>query len=327
MALTEELRLMTKVATMYYERNLRQTDIASQLDLSQATVSRLLKRALQEHIVRISVTTPMGCYPELEKALEEQYGLKGAIVTDAGSSRDERLRNVGAAAAYYLETTIRDGEIIGISSWSESLLATANAMQPLMRSVSAHVVQILGGIGNPSAEKHAVQLTQRLARLVHGEATLLSAPGVVGSTETRDILVADPFVSEAIQAFDDITLALVGIGTVEPSQLLASSGNVFSEEELNSLRANRAVGDVCLRFFDEYGQPVDSPLNDRVIGMSLEQLKQVKRTVGIASGKRKFQAIRAALRGGWIHVLVTDQQTAEQLVQEFDDQEGEAGSL
>lgn len=316
MALTEELRLMTKVATMYYERNLRQTDIARQLDLSQATVSRLLKRALQEEIVRISVSTPMGCYPELEKAVEECYGLKGVIITDAGSDRDERQRNVGAAAAYYLETTIHNGEIIGISSWSESLLATANAMQPLSRNVSAHVVQILGGIGNPSAEKHAVQLTQRLARLVHGEATLLSAPGVVGSGETRDILMADSFVRDAINAFDTVTLALVGIGTVEPSQLLASSGNVFSEDELNSLRATGAVGDVCLRFFDEQGQPVDSPLNNRVIGMSLGQLKQVKRTVGIASGKRKFPAIRAALRGGWIHVLITDQHTAEHLIAE-----------
>jgi len=315
--LTEELRLMTKVATMYYERNLRQTDIAHQLDLSQATVSRLLKRALQEGIVRISVSTPLGCYPELEKAVEERYGLKGVIVTDTGSDREEHLRNVGAAAAYYLETTIHNGEIIGISSWSESLLATANAMQPLARNVSANVVQILGGIGNPSAEKHAVQLTQRLARLVHGDAILLSAPGVVGSGETRDILMADPFVHDAVNAFDALTLALVGIGTVEPSQLLASSGNVFSEDELNSLRATTgAVGDVCLRFFDENGQPVDSPLNDRVIGISLGQLKRVKRTVGIASGRRKFQAIRAALRGGLVHVLITDQHTAERLLEE-----------
>lgn len=316
MTRTEELRLMTKVASMYYERNLRQADIASQLDLSQATVSRLLKRALNENIVRISVSTPMGCFPDLEKALEERYGLKGVIVADAGSTRDERLRNVGAAAAFYLETTIRDGEIIGISSWSETLLATANAMQPLNRNVSAQVVQILGGIGNPSAEKHAVQLTQRLARLVHGEATLLPAPGVVGSSETRDILVGDPFVSEAIRLFDTITLALVGIGTVEPSQLLASSGNVFSEHELNSLKDSGAVGDVCLRFFDVDGNLVDSPLSDRVIGMSLEQLQRVRRTVGIASGERKFQAIRAALRGGLIHVLITDQHTAESLAQQ-----------
>lgn len=316
MALTEELRLMAKIAIMYYEQDLRQVNIAHQLDLSQATVSRLLKRALQEGIVRISVSTPRGYYPELEKAVKECYGLKEVIVTDAGSNRDERLRNMGTAAAYYLETTIYDGEIIGVASWSESLLATVNAMRPLTRKVSAQVVQIQGGIGSPSAEAHAVQLAQRLAQFINGQATLLSTPGVVGSIETRDILVADPYIAEAINSFSDVTLALVGIGAIEPSRLLVSSGNVFSKDELKSLRDAGAVGDVNLRFIDEQGQPINSPLDDRVIGMSLNQFQQVKRTVGIAGGKRKFKAIRAALWGGWIHVLVTDQHTAEYLVKD-----------
>jgi DNA-binding transcriptional regulator LsrR (DeoR family) len=316
LACIDEVRLMAKVASLYYEHKLRQTDIAEQLDLSQATVSRLLKRALEENIVHISVRTPMGCHPDLEHAVQTQYVLKEVIVVDFSIDDEQLLRNLGAAAAFYLETTIKDGECIGISSWSETLLATANAMQPLSRSVSADVVQILGGIGNPNAEKHAAQLTRRLANLVHGDATLLSAPGVVGSRETRDILLADPFVNEATALFDQISVALVGIGSVEPSRLLASSGNVFSEGELSALRNQGAVGDVCLRFFDELGEPVDTPLNDRVIGMSLEQLKRVRRTVGIAGGERKFAAIRGAVRGGLVHVLITDDVTAKRLVSE-----------
>jgi len=316
MAHTEELRLMAKVANLYYERKLRQADIAAQLDLSQATVSRLLKRALDENIVRISVSTPLGCFPDLENELTTRYDLKEVIVVDADPDEKRLLLNLGAAAAFYLENTIKDGETIGISSWSETLLATANAMQPLNRSIRARVIQILGGIGNPTAETHAVQLTRRLANLVHGEATVLSAPGVVGSPETRDILLADPFVNEAIAVFDQVTLALVGIGTVEPSRLLASSGNVFSEQELEILRDQGAVGDICVRFFDKEGRRVNTPLDDRVIGMSLEQLKRVRRTVGIAGGERKHAAVRGALKGGWIHVLITDHLTASELVQE-----------
>lgn len=306
---------MAKVATLYYEHKLRQTEIASQLDLSQATVSRLLQRALDENIVRISVSTPMGCYPDLEDAVRSLYNLKEVIIVDASPENGELLRNLGSAAAYYLETTIRDGEHIGISSWSETLLATANAMQPLSRSIRARVIQILGGIGNPTAEIHAAQLTRRLANLVHGEATVLSAPGVVGSAETRDILLADPFVSEAIALFDKVTLALVGIGSIEPSRLLASSGNVFSQQELEMLRDRGAVGDICLRFFDSHGQPVVTPLDDRVIGIGLQQLEQVRRTVGIAGGARKVAAIRGAVRGGWIHVLITDNLTAARLLE------------
>jgi len=314
MACPEELRLIVKVASLYYEHGLRQSDIADQLDLSQAKVSRLLKRALDERIVRITVSAPLGCHTDLETAIQNHFNLKEAIVVDAGADDEQLLRNLGAAAAFYLETTIRDREVIGISSWSETLLATANAMQPLPNGVRADVVQILGGIGNPSAEAHAAQLTRRLASLVHGEAIILSGPGVVGTRETRDILLSDPFVTEAVSRFNDITLALVGIGSVEPSRLLASSGNVFSQLELDTLREQGAVGDICLRFFDGYGKRVDTALDERVIGMNLEQLGNVRRSVGIAGGERKYQAIYGAVVGGHINVLITDDRTAQHLL-------------
>lgn len=82
------------------------------------------------------------------------------------------------------------------------------------------------------------------------------------------------------------------------------------------LRGQGAVGDICLRFFDAFGQPVVTPLDDRVIGISLQQLKRVKRAVGIAGGARKLAAIRGAVSGGWIHVLITDHLTAAHLLEE-----------
>lgn len=80
------------------------------------------------------------------------------------------------------------------------------------------------------------------------------------------------------------------------------------------LRRGGAVGDVCLRFFDAEGKPVITPLNERVIGIPLEKLQRVSRTVGIAGGRRKLAAIRGALMGRWINVLITDRFTAEQLL-------------
>jgi DNA-binding transcriptional regulator LsrR (DeoR family) len=64
------------------------------------------------------------------------------------------------------------------------------------------------------------------------------------------------------------------------------------------------------------GAPVPTPLNDRVLSMRLDQVRRVKRVVGIAGGRRKFDAIRGALRGNWINVLVTDRFMAERLVKE-----------
>jgi DNA-binding transcriptional regulator LsrR (DeoR family) len=313
-ARNDELRLIAKVARLYYERKARQADIAAQLDLSQATVSRLLKRAEEEQIVRITVNVPHGAFTELEEALQTAYDLKEAIVVESGEDEDQIMRDIGAAAAFYIESTLKPGEVIGISSWSSSLLAMVDAMHPLPRSTTAQVVQILGGVGNPTAEGHAAHLTRRMASLTRGTATFLPAPGITGSPEMTRLYLDDPYVHGALACFEQVTLALVGIGTVEPSKLLASSGNIFSAEELALLRERGTVGDICLRFYNDQGEPVLTPLNDRVIGMRLEQLRKVPRSVGIAGGLRKLQAIQGALAGRWINVLVTDSRTAAALV-------------
>ena len=109
-------------------------------------------------------------------------------------------------------------------------------------------------------------------------------------------------------------MAYVGIGGQEPSGLLASSGNVFSPEELQTVREAGGVGDIGLRYLCADGSPVDTPLNDRVIGIELEQLKRVPRSIAVAGGPGKTEAIHAALVGGWINCLITDTYTAERLL-------------
>ena len=279
-------------------------------------MSRLLKRAKQEQIVRITVNVPYGAFPELEEGLQRKYGLKEAVVVDSVEDDDQILRDIGMAAAFYLETTLKPSEVIGISSWSATILAMVDAMHPVSRQSDVRLVQILGGVGNPSAEVYASRLIGRLATLVRGQATLLPAPGVVGSAGARPILEEDRFVQEAVSLFDKVTLAFVGIGTVEPSGLLASSGNIFSARDLDILREAGAVGDICLRFFERNGVPVSTSLDDRVIGMSLDQLRKVKRAVALAGGQRKLDAIRGALKGGLVNVLITDRFTAQHLIEE-----------
>lgn len=315
MARVDELRLMTKVAQLYYEQDLRQTEIAENLNLSQSTVSRLLKRAEEEQIVRVTVSVPRGVYTDLEEALVANYGLHDAVVADCVRDDDESVaRDIGRAAAYYLETTLNQGECIGISSWSSTILAMVDVMRQIPRPIGARVIQILGGAGEPQAKVHAAYLASRLAELVRGDATFLPAPGLVDSAGVRQVLMNDSSIREVIESFDEITLALVGIGTVEPSPLLASSGNIFSDEELDMLREKGAVGDILYRFFDAEGNPVQTPLADRVTGMDLDQLQRVERVVGIAGGARKFAAIRGALKGTLINTLITDRFTAERLV-------------
>lgn len=313
----DELRLAVRVARLYYEQDLKQSVIAQRLGLSQSTVSRLLASAKENGVVRITVLQPQGVYSQLEDALMERFGLRDAVVVDASSEENGPLleREIGAGAAYYLESALRPNEVIGISSWSATLVAVTDQMHRPPRMGDRRVLQILGGVGDPAAERHASRLTSRFADLVGGVPVYLPAPGIVGSPAALQVIQDDVYVREALSQFDKVTTALVGIGALEPSQLLAASGNIFSQQELDQLREKGAVGDILLRFYDANGVPVITPLNDRVVSMRLEQLKQVDRSIGIAAGVRKLEAIRGALRGGWVNVIITDHFTARRLVE------------
>jgi DNA-binding transcriptional regulator LsrR (DeoR family) len=314
MSALPETRLITKVVTLYHEQKLTQTDIAKRLGISQVTVSRLLKRAEESQIVRTTVISPPGAFVELEDTLERKFGLTQAIVGESPSEADDAIQAaIGAAAAYFLMTTLGSEEIIGVSSWSASLLAMVDQMHPVRKIERCKVVQVLGGLGNPAAEAHANHLVTRLARLVNGEPCFLPAPGVVGAASSVTVLLKDPYVQQTLELFGKLTIALVGIGSVEPSYLVASSGNVFSAQELQEIRERGAVGDICLRFYDANGHEVQDPAGNRVIGIDLKTFRHVPRAVGIAGGERKYAAILGALRGKHINILITDQFTAAKL--------------
>src|SRR3954454_21720878 len=131
------------------------------------------------------------------------------------------IRDLGAATARYLEASLTGGDVVGISSWSSTLRAAVDAMRPLPPKAGAErAVQLFGGVGNPDAEAHAARLTQRFAAHTGARPTFLLAPGLASSVDARDALVTDRFVKEALDGLADVTLALVGIGALEPSSLL-----------------------------------------------------------------------------------------------------------
>jgi DNA-binding transcriptional regulator LsrR (DeoR family) len=310
-----ELRLITRVARLYHEVGLNQTEVAERLGLTQAGVCRILKKAEKHGIVRTTVLTPPGTFSDLEGSLEEKFSLRQAIIGDAPRDSEDFVRNaIGSAAAQFIESTLKSGEVIGISSWSESLLSMVDHMQPPRKAENCLVLQMLGGVGNPSAEQHANRLATRLARLVHGDARFLPAPGLVGSVSSAKILAQDPYVKEVVALFDRVTLALVGVGSMEPSALVASSGNFFSRRELEALQKKGAVGDICFRFYDINGREVNDSLSGRIIGIELPSLRRIPRSVALCGGKRKFSAILGALRGKWVNTLITDQYTAQRLL-------------
>lgn len=314
MGRVNELRLIARVAQMYHIEGKRQAEIAQILRMSQATVSRMLKRAEQEDIVRTTVIPPQGTFADLETALREKFGLPEAIVVDCSEDRDGAIMaRIGEAAAHFLEVTVQSDEIIGVSSWSQTILRMVDNIHPMKGSKARYIVQLLGGMGDASVQTHATQLIARLARLTGGEARLLLVQGITSSREAKLVMLSDPAVRETLDLFGRLSLAIIGIGAVEPSELLARSGNVFSRQELARLNEAGAVGEISFRFFDEQGRLVDTPLNDRVLGVTLDDLKKADRVIALAGGEAKTAAIAGALRLGLIDVLVTDKFTAARL--------------
>jgi DNA-binding transcriptional regulator LsrR (DeoR family) len=152
-----------------------------------------------------------------------------------------------------------------------------------------------------------------LARNTKAEAVYLVAPGLVATPEMRDALIQEPSIAAVFEAYEDLTVALVGVGSLEPSNLLRASGNAIADETEARLRELGAIGDVCMRFYDAEGNHLASEMDERVLGISAGTLRRVPRRIGVAGGKRKWPSIRAALTGGWVNVLVTDQATAAEL--------------
>jgi len=316
MARNDQIRLMTKIARMYYLQNIRQAQITERLNLHQSTVSRLLKKAVDAGIVRISIAAQSGIHIDLEEALETRFNLKQAVVVDSVSTSEEQLaRDLGSAAAYLLEGFVRGRQTIGISSWSAALLEMINSLHPTSDGEGTRIVQILGGMGNADAQMHATYLAERLARLVGGSAVLLPAPGITNSAKAKDVLMREQYVQAAVKLWDSLDTVIVGIGALEPSRMLVSSGNFFTKDERADLMKQGAVGDICLHYFNSAGEPITTPLSSRVIGMSLAQLKGVKHRIGVAGGRRKLDAILGALNGHWIDILVIDRATARALLE------------
>src|SRR3954447_8602268 len=172
------IRLLTKISRMYHERGLRQPEIAQRLNISQASVSRLLKRATEVGIVRTVVVTPDGVYADLEERVEQAFGLEDVVVVDTDSDNSDAaiMRALGAAAAVYLEETLTGGDRIGISSWSSTLLSTVESRTPRLPQVAEEVVQVLGGVGTPAAQARAARLVGRLADLTGAVPVLLPVP-------------------------------------------------------------------------------------------------------------------------------------------------------
>ncbi|MDQ0261747.1 sugar-binding transcriptional regulator [Sinomonas atrocyanea] len=317
MADNDTQRLMIKVARLYHTHGVRQTEIAKRLQISQSRVSRLLAQAEEASIVRTVVAVPQHIHAELEEQIEARYGLSEVHVVDTVSHDESEVnKDLAHTMASLLYELAFEVKTIAFTSWSKTLRLMVDALLPL-RTRGEYVVETLGDLGPPELQHDAARSTQQFATLTGAQPVFLRTPGVVPSREIKELLIArDPYVRMAMEMLDSIDIALVGIGTCERDPELRSGDNFFTDEQFEHVRERGAVGEVCLHFIDAEGNPIDSELEDLVVGVTLDQLRNARHRWAVAGGERKHQAVRAAVAGGWVDTLVTDAGTAAFLLGE-----------
>lgn len=303
---------MYKVARAYYEDDQTQQQIGERFGLSRVKVSRMLRLARSEKIVQITINPQGASGTELEREIERRFGIKEAIVVACSGHTSGAVANaIGPVAANYLVRTLQGSETLAIS-WGNTLLSVVNAF-PLASMPDLRVVQLTGGLGELEARTHGAELARRAAESLGARLRLLHSPGIVKDQTVRDALVHDPQISDTLRLAARADVALVGIGVLETASTLLGS-NQLLPEEIGHLRDNGAVGDIALRFFDKDGCKVESLIDRRIVGCSLEDIRGISRVIAAAGGKDKITVIKAALKGKLVDVLITDSQTGQRLV-------------
>jgi DNA-binding transcriptional regulator LsrR (DeoR family) len=299
-------KLIANVCQLFYREHLTQAEIGARLALSRHKVGRLLREALAREIVRIEIRSPYTQTVELEREIEAVLGLRAAVVVDAeGADEATTKQLVCRAGAEFLTELLQDGATIGIG-WGSTTHELVSELAPAPCR-GGRVVQITGG--NKALPNHfdCHEVTRRLAEKLGVDPVLLHAPGIVDHQATRDLLLAETSIAGTFALFDQLDVAVVGIGSLAPvrSSTLLASGYV-SPGELEQLARLGAVADVFSYFLDAQGGLVPTPMHERLITIGVEQIRKVPWSIGVATGPVKTRAVHAAVCGGFVNALVLD---------------------
>ena len=298
-----EFDLLARVASQYYLQDSTQAEIAREYGLSRQKVQRLIRRAREQGIVEIHVHSVPVLHIELERRLKATFGLEDVVVATSHPDEVVCRRLVARAAADYLERHLADGDVVAVGLGRNTSLVAELFNPP--RPLDATFVSAMGGSPGFEASINPNEVSAKFAVRSSGNAEALYAPAFVEDATVRDSLLSQQAVAQTLDLARQSTWAVVGIGTPADDSILVRA-NCLSREQAGELRAAGAVGEIIGNYCDIQGQPVNSPVPNRLIGLSLEELQGIPAVVAVAAESGKAAAILGALRSGVVRVLVTE---------------------
>lgn len=300
-----EESLMVKAAWYYFFENMTQQTIADLMGISRMRVIKLLDRARQCGIIQFRLRSDGIGRMELERALIDRYHLKDVFVIPSAPETAELNESIANAAAMYIADRLQGNACINMG-YGDTPGRVLNHLA-MMAETPVTCVSLTGGV--------SYYLPNTRSNVFNAKLYLMPAPLLASSKEMADAIRQESSIAEITRMIGLSQLTVVGIGSTHPSATVLRSG-ILSQNDMLYLTMNGAVGDVLSHFIDRDGRLVETHLEERLISTPLKTLRELRNVIGVAAGPHKVEAIRAVLRGGYLDVLITDEQTASHLISE-----------
>lgn len=297
--------LLIKTAWYYYIENLTQQKVSELLGISRMRVIRLLEKARTTGVIQFNIRKDSTRRMESEKTLADRYSLKDAfIVPDAPEPTQAAINaNIARAAAMYINDRLENNRFINIG-YGDTPSRVLNVLAT-MAEEPISCISLTGGVNN--------YLPNMQSNVFNARLYLLPAPLIVSSREMVEAIRNESSVQEIYRMLSPSAFSVIGIGGLNADATIFKGG-ILNHNEMLFLKRQGAVGDVLSHFLDARGGLVDTGVEEKLISTPLPTLKSLQNVIGVAAGAAKVEAIRAALLGEYLDVLITDEDTAEALL-------------
>ncbi|WP_272572339.1 sugar-binding transcriptional regulator [Providencia sp. PROV258] len=301
---------------LYYQEGKSQTEVAALMGLSRVTVVKYLQTARENGLVQINLDTNVFGSIDAALRIRDKFGLYRVIIVPdgehAGKRTDSKLMRsrLSRAGGMYLNQVIENNDVLGVA-WGRTIHEMSKTMTP-NSCKNVTVIQMLGSMPS-QPDLTILESSSQIAFKLSGKVASLHVPAVVSSARLAMELQAEPIIRANFEVLTHCTKAFFVVGSALDENPLIQVG-VLSKKEMQNYRDAGAVGVICGRFYDKNGVPVIAEVDQRILGISLAQLRQIERKIFLAGGENGYAATLGALLGGYVTDLIVDEGTAEFLL-------------
>lgn len=314
----EHLKL--EVVRSYYFDNMNQNEIAKKMEISRSYVSKLLIEARKEKLIEIKSKNPWLTETEEERMIKKYYHLKKVMIVskEKNCKRDSipYAKELGEKLNEFLNTILKDNDIIGVA-WGKTIYECSRYLYTDTDYKNIKVVQICGGVSQNQNSTYSSEISRNFADAFHADSYSLPIPAIVESKQYKEIFYHEQGISQVLKVLESVNIAVFTVGQCSMDSSLVRSGYV-TEEGIEQLMRDGAVGEVCTHFIDKEGKCVNQELDERTAAVSMKKLQECDYRIALIFGKKRIMPLKAILEAGYPNVLIIDEETASALLEEIE---------